>query len=69
MNHKQYREAIERLGLSQVAAARLLQVDPRTSRRWASGETKVPWTVAVVLEYLAKERTRLAMEALARKRR
>jgi hypothetical protein len=46
------REAIEGLGLSQIAAARLLGVDARTSRRWASGERDIPPPVARFLRYL-----------------
>jgi hypothetical protein len=35
MTAKQYRDALDRLGLSQIAAAKLFRVDARTSRRWA----------------------------------
>lgn len=35
MTPAQYREALARLSLTQVAAARLLGVQDRTSRRWA----------------------------------
>jgi DNA-binding transcriptional regulator YiaG len=48
----QYRAAIETLGLSQVAAARLLGVDERTSRRWANGERDVPAPAVRFLQYL-----------------
>jgi DNA-binding transcriptional regulator YiaG len=47
-----YRNAIEKLGLSQVAAAKLLGVDARTSRRWAIGERDVPAPAARFLQYL-----------------
>jgi DNA-binding transcriptional regulator YiaG len=47
-----YRSAIEALGLSQLAAARLLGVDERTSRRWANGERDVPEPAARFLRYL-----------------
>jgi DNA-binding transcriptional regulator YiaG len=47
-----YRIAIKQLGLSQVAAANLLGVDERTSRRWASGERDVPEPAARFLVYL-----------------
>jgi transcriptional regulator with XRE-family HTH domain len=43
----EYREAIARLGLSQVQAAKRLGVDPRTSRDWA--RTGPPPSVAVAL--------------------
>jgi DNA-binding transcriptional regulator YiaG len=52
MTPHEYREAIERLGLSQIAAARLLGVDARTSRRWASGERDVPPPAVRFLRYL-----------------
>jgi DNA-binding transcriptional regulator YiaG len=52
MTPNQYRAAIETLGLSQVAAAKLLGVDARTSRRWASGERDVPPPAERFLRYL-----------------
>jgi DNA-binding transcriptional regulator YiaG len=52
MTPDEYRAAIEALGLSQVAAARLLGVDDRTSRRWASGERDVPPPAQRFLRYL-----------------
>jgi DNA-binding transcriptional regulator YiaG len=52
MTSDEYRETIERLGLSQIAAARLLGVDARTSRRWASGERDIPPPAARFLRYL-----------------
>jgi DNA-binding transcriptional regulator YiaG len=52
MTPDDYRTAIEKLGLSQVAAAKLLGVDERTSRRWASGERDVPAPAVRFLQYL-----------------
>jgi DNA-binding transcriptional regulator YiaG len=52
MTPDEYREAIARLDLSQVAAARLLGVDERTSRRWANGERDVPAPAIRFLQYL-----------------
>ena len=49
MTPAEYRTAIQALGLSQVAAGRWLDVDPRTSRRWASGDVPVPESVAKLL--------------------
>lgn len=49
MTKDEYRDAIGRLGLTQVGAARFLGVNEKTSRRWASGESDIPRTVAVVL--------------------
>jgi DNA-binding transcriptional regulator YiaG len=52
MTPDEYRQAIDRLGLSQIAAARLLGVDARTSRRWASGERDIPPPAVRFLRYL-----------------
>lgn len=47
-----YREAIAALDLSQVGAAKLFGVDPRTSRRWALGELPVPRAVELALRIM-----------------
>ena len=52
MTPKQFQAAIDRLGLSQVRAAKLFGADPRTARRWALGERDVPECVAIVLRLL-----------------
>ena len=52
MTPDEYRAAIEKLGLSQVAAAKLLGVDKRTSRRWANGEREMPAPAVRFLRYL-----------------
>ena len=52
MTPVEYREVIEGLGLSQIAASRLLGVDARTSRRWASGERDIPPPAVRFLRYL-----------------
>jgi len=52
MTPTQYREAIARLGLSQVAAGAFLGVAPRTSRAWALGERPVPQAVAMLLRLM-----------------
>lgn len=52
MTPDEYREVIGKLGLSQVAAAELLGVDARTSRRWANGERDVPAPAVRFLQYL-----------------
>jgi hypothetical protein len=49
---KQFQAAIDRLGLSQVGAARLVGADPRTARRWALGERSVPEPVAILLRLM-----------------
>ena len=52
MNAKQYGEAIARLGLTQVDAAHFLQSNERTSRRWALGESPVPFDVSALLRLM-----------------
>ncbi len=52
MTAKQFQSAIDRLGLSQVGAARLLGADPRTARRWALGERSIPGPVAILLRLM-----------------
>jgi transcriptional regulator with XRE-family HTH domain len=52
MTGDEYRNAIAALGLQQTEAARLLGVDERTSRRWASGEREIPPPVARFLQLL-----------------
>lgn len=54
MTPTQYANAIERLGLSQRAAGRFLGVGERTSRRWISGESAVPESVAKLLRLMVK---------------
>ena len=54
MNADRLRDIIEKLGSSQNAMARFLQVDPRTMRRWALDELPVPVSVALALELMIK---------------
>lgn len=55
MTPKQYRKALDELGLSQVEAAKLLGVNPRTSRRYALGERSIPKPVELLLKRLVDE--------------
>lgn len=52
MTPNQFRTALDRLSLSQAAAASLVGADPRTGRRWALGERTVPECVAILLRLL-----------------
>ena len=52
MTANQYRAALDRLGLSQVGAARLFGAGERTSRHWASGDRAVPEAVAILLRLM-----------------
>lgn len=48
-----FREQLARLGLSQRAAARALELDPRLVRRYAAGQVTIPRTVWLALDALA----------------
>lgn len=50
MTANQYRSALDRLGLTQVGAARLFGVNEATSRRWAAGG--VHGTVEILLRLM-----------------
>lgn len=54
MTPNQLRAALDRLGLTQVGAARLLGIDPRTMRRYCSGTLPIPkWmTYALAVEQI-----------------
>jgi hypothetical protein len=58
MSPERYAQVIAKLDLSQVKAAEFLGFDPRTSRRWISGELAVPKTVAMLLELMVKLKVR-----------
>jgi DNA-binding transcriptional regulator YiaG len=53
MTPLQFRRAISELGLSQLAAARMLGYDGRTVRRWIAGEIGVPPAAAKLLRLAA----------------
>lgn len=52
------RAHLDRLGLTQVGAARLLEVDARTVRRWATGDVPIPKAVEMLLERLTPDDVR-----------
>jgi len=47
MTKDEYRAALAKLDLRQEEVGRLLNVGPRTARRWASGEVDIPGPVAM----------------------
>jgi len=49
MSPQQFRDALRRLRLSQVQAARRLSVNERTVRRWVAGDSRIPESVALLL--------------------
>lgn len=47
-----FRSELQRLGLTQAGAAKLLDVTDRTIRHWAAGSKPVPQAVALLLPKL-----------------
>ena len=60
MNPQVFRAVLKSLGMTQLAAAAFLRVQPTTVNRWARGKRKVPGPVAAALECLQARR---ALEA------
>ena len=61
MDKKAYRAAIAKLDLTQAAAGEMFGVGPRTSRRWALGEARVPPLVAMLLELMVSKKIMLEL--------
>ena len=55
MTGHEYKQAIARLDLTPVAAARFLGVDDTTSRRWITDRNPIPQPVAMLLEVMVKK--------------
>jgi hypothetical protein len=53
---KTYRAMLDALGLNQLAAAKFLGVNERTSRRYASGDWPLPRATALLLRIMAARR-------------
>jgi DNA-binding transcriptional regulator YiaG len=58
MTSDQFRSAMDKLELSQAAAARLLGVDDTTLRQWATSERDIPAPAVRFLHYLIATRTK-----------
>ena len=56
MSPHQYRAALAKLDISQVKAAHLLGVDPRTSRAWALEQARIPHSVAILLRLMVAKK-------------
>jgi enterochelin esterase-like enzyme len=65
MTAKQYRDAIQTLGMSQTRAAQFFKVDDQTSRRWALGQSEIPEAAAMLPRLMI--RLRLKPEQLTEK--
>ena len=58
MTSDQFRMALDKIGLSQVAAARLLGVNETTLHQWATGERDIPAPAIRFIHYLIATRTK-----------
>ncbi len=58
MSPQQFRDALRRLRLSQVQAARRLKVNERTVRRWVAGDSRIPESVALLMQTWLGARSR-----------
>ena len=56
MTPDEFREALKRLGLSQVEFARSVGVHDVTARRWAAGKLEVPASVSLFLRLIIGHR-------------
>jgi hypothetical protein len=52
MTGSQLRKLLDELGWTQLGAARTLEVDGRTIRRWIADETAIPQSAAVLLRLI-----------------
>lgn len=52
------RRHLIRLDISQLALGRMLAVDSRTARRWASGHQPIPTPVATLIETISVDDAR-----------
>lgn len=59
MTTDEYRAALDKLGISQLALSRALGVGSRTSRRWALDEARIPIPVAMLLRLMVKKKIKL----------
>jgi transcriptional regulator with XRE-family HTH domain len=69
MTPEEYRAALEALDLTQAQAAKLMEVDERTSRRWALGERAIPGSVSLALELMQSQQPKAErLDAVATER-
>lgn len=67
MTPDELRSELSRLGLSQVGAAKVLDYDERSVRRWVTGDKPIPRAVALLLPKLTpKEAARLSGDVARR---
>ncbi len=56
MTALQLQRLLDRAGLSQRGAAKALEINERTMRKYVAGESKVPKTVELALLYLLNDK-------------
>jgi hypothetical protein len=56
MTAKEYRGFLEKLDMSQGRAAKMFELDPRTSRRYALDEVNIHEAVNIVLRLMLKHK-------------
>jgi plasmid maintenance system antidote protein VapI len=54
MTALQLQRLLDRAGLSQRGAAKVLEINERTMRKYCSGDAKIPKTVELALYYLTQ---------------
>ena len=54
MTGDEYRKIVGKLGLNQLEAAQLFDVDARTIRRWQTGVVSIPLATATLLRLMIK---------------
>lgn len=64
MDRFQFRRLLNKAGLTQVEAGRLIGVTDRTMRRYVSGETPVPRVVVYALLYVIHVQKELELEPM-----
>ena len=64
VNPAQLRKLLQKSGLTQTEAARLIGLTDRTMRRYVSGETKVPRVVICALLYVIHVQEELERESI-----
>ena len=55
MTALQLQRLLDRTGLSQRGAAKALEINERTMRKYVSGDSKIPKTVELALRYLESQ--------------
>jgi hypothetical protein len=55
MTGSEYQKAIDKLGMTQIASAKLLGVNETTPRKWIAETHPIPRAVAMVLKLMLRE--------------